>query len=116
MSGPPDRCFDTPVGATVLLLRGQARPDRCFGCHAPIHGPTRLENQNRLRGTKPYTGTFYPFFFIIELIPVGIQTIFVITKNHLHKQKNYHRSGVHQNLYTYTKSHLLIQTLIHIYV
>ena len=26
-----------------------------------------------------------------------------------HIQKNYHRSGVHQNLYTYTKSHLHIQ-------
>ena len=56
------------------------------------------------------------FFFRAELIPVGIQTIFVITENHLHIQKNYHRSGVHQNLYTYTKSHLLTQTLIHIYV
>ena len=56
------------------------------------------------------------FFFRAKLIPVGIQTIFVITKNHLHIQKNYHWSGVHQNLYTYTKSHLLIQTLIHIYV
>ena len=60
---------------------------------------------------------FFSFFFLItELIPVGIQTIFVIIKNHLHIQKNYHRSGVHQNLYTYTRSHLLIQTLIHIYV
>ena len=26
-------------------------------------------------------------------------------------QKNYHRSGVHQNLYTYTESHSLIQKL-----
>ena len=26
-------------------------------------------------------------------------------------QKNYHRSGVHQNLYTYTESHLHIQKL-----
>ena len=30
------------------------------------------------------------FFFRAELIPVGIQTIFVITKNHLHIQWNYH--------------------------
>ena len=35
------------------------------------------------------------FFFRAELISVGIQIIFVITKNHLHIQKNYHRSGVH---------------------
>ena len=59
---------------------------------------------------------FFFFFFRSELILMGIQTIFVITKNHLHIQKNYHRSGVHQNLYTNTKSHLLIETLIHIYV
>ena len=59
---------------------------------------------------------FFFFFFRAELIRVGIQKFFVITKNHLHIQRNYHRSGVHQNLYTYTKSHLLIQTLIHIYV
>ena len=39
---------------------------------------------------------------------MGIQTIYVITKIILHIQKNYHRSGVHQNLYTYTESHLLI--------
>ena len=86
--------------------------------HPPIPGLTRLANLNQVRGARPYTGTLYLFFFflIAELIPVGIQTIFVITKNHLHIQKNYHRSGVHQNLYTYTKSHLLIQTLIHIYV
>ena len=38
----------------------------------------------------------------------SIQTISVITKIILHIQKNYHRSGVHQNLYTYTESHLLI--------
>ena len=56
------------------------------------------------------------FFFRAELILVGIQTIFVITKNHLHTQKNYHKSGVHQNLYTYTKSHLFIQILIHVHI
>ena len=69
-------------------------------------------------GRETIIWDYLPFFFFfrVELIPVGIQTIFVITKNHLHIQKNYHRSGVHQNLYTYAKSHLLIQTLIHIYV
>ena len=75
-------------------------------------------------GSEPVSGceTIYwdsllVFFFLrAELIPVGIQTNFVITKIHLHIKRNYHRSGVHQNLYTYTKSHLLIQTLIHIYV
>ena len=29
-----DRCFSTPVGATTLLLRGQPLFDRCFGTPA----------------------------------------------------------------------------------
>ena len=38
----------------------------------------------------------------------GYTNNFCTNKNHLHIQKNYHRSDVHQNLYTYTESHLLI--------
>ena len=57
-----------------------------------------------------YTGTLIDLFFLRAVpVPVGIQTISVITKIILHIQKNYHRSGVHHNLYTYIKSHLLIQ-------
>ena len=91
----------------------------------PKHDMSRPDSRSDpIGGFEPVSGckTIYLdslplfFFFKAELIPVGIQTFFVITKNHLHIQKNYHRSGVHQNLYTYTKSHLLIQTLIHIYV
>ena len=56
-----------------------------------------------------YTGTLIDLFFLRAiLVPVGIQTISVITKNIYIYQKNYHRSGVHKNLYTYTESHLLI--------
>ena len=55
------------------------------------------------------------FFLRVVLVAVGIQTISVITKIILHIQKNYHRSGVHNNLYTYIKSHLLIQILIHVH-
>ena len=40
---------------------------------------------------------FFFFFFITE------------SKYHIHIQKNYHRSGDPQNLYTYTESHLHIQ-------
>ena len=32
-------------------------------CHAPIPGLTRVVNPNRFRGAKPYTGTFFFFFF-----------------------------------------------------
>ena len=82
---------------------------RRFACHTPIPGPTRMADLNQVRGARLYTGTLIDLFFLrAELVPVGIQTISVITKNHLHIQKNYHQSGVHQNLYTYIESHLLI--------
>ena len=42
-------------------------------------------------------GLFTYIFFITE------------SKYYIHIQKNYHRSGVHQNLYIYTESHLHIQ-------
>ena len=46
-----------------------------------ILSPTRLADPNRVRGARLYTGTFYQFFFLrVELVPVGIQTISVITK------------------------------------
>ena len=88
-----------------------------WGCWAQIHGtyhtpipdPTRMVDPNRVRGARLSTRTLIDRFFIrAELVPVGIQTISVRTKNQLHIQKNYHRSGVHQNLYTYTESHFLI--------
>ena len=71
-------------------------------------GPTRMADPNRVQGARLFTGTLIDRFFLrAELVPVVIQTISVITKNHLHLQKNYHRSGVPQNIYTYTESHLL---------
>ena len=79
-----------------------------------------MADPNRVRGVTLYCtllGLTDLFFFLkAELVPVIIQTISVITKNHFHLQKNYHRSGVLQNLYTYTESHLLLQTLILIHV
>ena len=32
-------------------------------CHAPIPGPTQMEDPNRVRGARLYTGTLYFFFF-----------------------------------------------------
>ena len=32
-------------------------------CHAPIPGPTRSADPNRVRGARPYTGTLYRIFF-----------------------------------------------------
>ena len=76
----------------------------------------RTESRERYYISRALYLFFFLFFFRAELIPVGIQTIFVVTKNHLHIQRNYHRSGIHKNMYTYTKSHLLIQLLIHVHI
>ena len=84
----------------------------------PDYRPDPIGESEPFSGCETiYLGLFtFSFFSRAELIPVGIQTIFVITKNHLHTQKNYHQSGVHQNRYTYTKSHLFIQILIHVHI
>ena len=90
-----------PVGALIPL--------NCHARRIPIRPNWRIRTE--VRGailSILYTGTLIDLFFLrAVLVPVGIQTISVITKIILHIQKNYHRSGVHQNLYTYTESHLL---------
>ena len=87
--------------------------------------PSRLADPNRSpRRETIYTiycilyctGTLIDLFFLRAiLVPVGIQTISVITKIIYIYQKNYQQSGVHKSLYTFTESHLLIQILIHVY-
>ena len=71
-------------------------------CHAPIPGPTRLADQNRVRGARLRTGTLYLIFFLkvnlyLWVWPTSYNRIKILYTN----QKNYHRSGVHQNLDTY---------------
>ena len=44
-------------------------------CRAPIPGPTRLADLNRVQGAIPYTGTLYLIFFKAELVPVDIAHI-----------------------------------------
>ena len=63
-------------------------------------------------GARDWTETLY-FLFQTLVVPSLITESKYRIQN---KKYNYHRSGVHQNLYTYTESHLLIQTLIHIHV
>ena len=79
----------------------------------PDPGPTRLADPNQSPGRDTIytiyilccTGTLInPFFLRVVPVPVSIQTISVITKIIYIYQKNYHRSGVHKNLYTYTES------------
>ena len=35
-----------------------------YNCHAPIPGPTRLADSNRVRGARLKTGTLYLIFFL----------------------------------------------------
>ena len=74
-------------------------------CHTPIPGQTRLADPNRVRGARPYTGTLYLFFVFFNRIKIS----------HTYG-KNYHQSGVHQYLYTYTESHLLIHIQKQLYI
>ena len=87
-------------------------------CHTlPDPGPTRLADPNRSPGRETvYTISIYYTVLGLSLTVLSqsctctcsIQTISEITKIIYIYQKNYHRSGVHHNLYTYTESHLLI--------
>ena len=51
-------------------------------------------------------------FFFMQTCTCGYGPHFITESTyHIHIQKNYHRSGVQQNLFTYTESHLHIQKL-----
>ena len=55
-----DRCFGTPAGTTTLLLHGQARPDRCFNTPA---GATTLLLHGQARPIRCYdTSVLYSIF------------------------------------------------------
>ena len=63
--------------------------------------------------TRDYIlGLFTCFFFS----DIGVSKSYDIIKISYTYQKNYHRSGVHQNLYTYTESHLLIHIQKQLYI
>ena len=93
-----------------------------FVCHAPIPGQTRLADLNRFRGAKPYTGTLYIFilflfffiyfFFKAELIPVGIQTIFVI----IYIYKGTTTGVVFIKIYTHILSPIYLYKHLYIYI
>ena len=83
----------------------------------PDPGPTQLADPNRSPGRDTIYTIYYTvlglsltcfFFFQSCTCTCSIQTIYVITKIIYIYQKDYHRSGVHKSLYTYTESHLLI--------
>ena len=52
-------CFDTPVGATTLLLRGQPRFNRCLGTPAGATTP-----QYYIVPSGTYCTAFYSFLMI----------------------------------------------------
>ena len=83
-----------------------------FAIHTKLYSWTVYHTPFPIRpesGARDYKlGLIDLFFLRAELVPVVIQTISVITKIIFIYKKNYHQSGVHQNLYTYTESHLLI--------
>ena len=69
-SGYLDRKSFQRMAEDGMLIRNHD-----FNCHTPIPGPTRLADPNRVRGTRPYTGTFLFFLKKAELVPVGMAYI-----------------------------------------
>ena len=67
-----------------------------------------MADPNRVQGARLYTGTLYLFFFLrAELVPVGIQTIFVITKI-IYMYKRTTIEVVSKKIYTYILSPIYI--------
>ena len=93
----------------------------CPNQQCPLSHPDSRSDPNgrfeRIRGARLYTGTLIDLFFLrAELVPVGIQTISVITKIiYIYKITTIGVVSI-KNLYTYTESYLILQTLIHINV
>ena len=86
-------------------------------CHALIPGPTQLADPNRFRGARLYTGTLYLFFFFCkaELLPVGIQTISVITKIiYIHKRTT--TGVVSTKIYTHILSPIYLYKYLYMYI
>ena len=84
-----------------------SKPQSGF-CHAPIPCPTRFGGSEPSSGCEnTYTGTLYPIFFSKTNLYLWVwPTSYNRIKISYTYQKNYHRSGVHQNLYTFIESHL----------
>ena len=58
---PGDRGVTMFESDKIMLTKNDAFVGK--GCHTPIPGPTRLEDPNRVQGTRLYTGTLYLIFF-----------------------------------------------------
>ena len=70
------------VGLSLTTLANRPRPtkDHRMMCHTPIPDPTRLADPNRVRGSRPYTGTLYLFFFFFVFFYKRIKNIIYIYK------------------------------------
>ena len=72
-----------------------------------------IGDPNRVPGHETIYWDSLPVFFFSD---IGVSKSYDIIKISYTYQKNYHRSGVHQNLYTYTESHLLIHIQKQLYI
>ena len=64
----PDRCSGTPAGATALLLRGQAHPERCFGTLA---GDTALLLRGQARPERCFGTLAGATTLLFCIVPLG---------------------------------------------
>ena len=99
---------DVSLGQTGMHCHALSRPDSRSD---PIGGSKPVSRCETI-----YLGLFtFFFFFRAEIIPVGIQTIFIITKNHSLTQKNYHWCGIHK-IYTHILSPIYLYKYLYLYI
>ena len=88
-----------------------------FSYHTPIPDPTRMADPNQVQGARLYTGTLYLFFFFfnVVLVPVGIQTISVITKI-IYTHKRTATGVVSIKIYTHILSPIYLYKYLYLYI
>ena len=85
-------------------------------CHARIPGSTRMADPNRVLGARLYTRTLIDLFFLrAELVPVGIQTISVITEN-IYIDKRTTTRMVSIKIYTHILSPIYLYKYLYMYM
>ena len=86
--------------------------DFCVMPRIPVRPDWRIRTEFGVRDhiLKLFTCFFFVFCFQSRTCTCGYGPHLIIeSKYQIHIQNNYHRSGVHKNLYTYTESHFHIQ-------
>ena len=89
---------------------------KSISCHTPDTRSYTNSDSNQVRGARLYTGTLIDLFFLRdELVPVVIQTIYVITKiNYIYKRTT--TGVVSLKIYTHILSPIYLYKPLYVYM